>query len=578
MESPGSSVRAQAPWGLPRLFGGGGWLLAVLVAYVGAVCLLPLARLFALGLAPHGEGLDLGLLLRLLDEPRVRTALSNTLEASLWATLLSTLLGAGMALLLALTDLRGRAVLVFLLILPMLIPAQITALAWLEFLGPSSPLLQPLGLAPRMGTPNPLYSREGIVLLLGIEHSTIVFLAISAALRSLPGRLLEAARVAGAAPVTVLFRVVLPLALPAIGAGAALAFVSAVGNFGIPAFLGIPGRYPMMTTLIFQRLSGFGPGVLNEVAALALILAALAALGLLLQTLAQRGFGAEFARTGRPVQPYALGRARLPVAALVWTILLVIAVLPLLALVGGSLTRALGVPLSWETATLAHYLRVTGSGATRRAFFNSAVLAGSAALICAAVAVMLAYFVARRRTLLARGLSLAVDAPYALPGTVLAIAMILVFLRPLPLLGVTLYGTLWIILVAYLARFLALALRPTIAAMAALDRTMEEAAQIAGAGPLRRLWAILLPMVAPAAMAGGLLVFMGAFNELTVSVLLWSTGRETLGVLVFNLYDQGASTSAAAVSVLTVLATLAIAGLLTLLARRLPRGVLPWQA
>ncbi len=552
-------------------------MLALLAVYVGAVCLLPMARLFWMGLAPGGGAPDLGLLADQLAQPRVRTALGNTLEAGALATLLSVALGAGMAFLVALSDLRGRAVLVFMLILPMLIPAQITALAWLEFLGPSSPVLRPLGLAPPMGSRNPLYSREGIVLLLGVEHSTIVFLAVRAALRSVPDDLLEAARVGGVRPLAATARIVLPLTLPAIGAGAALAFVSAVGNFGIPAFLGIPGRYPMMTTLIFQRLSGFGPGALNEVAALALILAALAGLGLVAQTLAQRLHRFELSG-GRPVRGFALGPWRLPVEAAVWAVVLLVSVLPLVALVGGSVSRAVGVPLGLGTVTLDHYARVLASPATTRAFVNSTLLAGAAAAICAGVAVVMAYFVARRRTPLARALNLTIDAPYALPGTVLAIAIILVYLRPLPLVGIGLYGTIWIILVAYLARFLALALRPTVAAMAGVEAAMEEAAQVAGARPLRRLTAVLLPQVAPAAMAGGLLVFMGAFNELTVSILLWSTGNETLGVLVFNLYDLGATTRAAAVSVLTVLATLAIAGALTLLARRLPPGVLPWQA
>lgn len=573
MTGPGGSRPVLSRIGL----GDARWLLALLAVYVAAICLIPLVRLFWLGLAPDRAGLDLGLIAGLLRQQQVQTALSNTLEASLLATVLSVLLGAGMAFMVALTDIRGRAVLVFMLILPMLIPAQITALAWLEFLGPSSPVLGPFGLAPSMGTRNPLYSREGIVLLLGVEHSTIVFLAVRAALRAVPEDLVEAARASGAGPLATTGRIILPLTLPAIGAGAALAFVSAVGNFGIPAFLGIPGRYPMMTTLIFQRLAGFGPGVLNEVAALALILAALAATGLVVQTLAQRRYRVELAG-GRPVGAFPLGRARLPVEAGVWGVVVFVSVLPLVALLGGSVSRAVGVPLSFETVTLDHYMRVLSSPGTTRAFVNSTLLAATAAVICAAVAVLMAYFVARRRTPLARALNLIIDAPYALPGTVLAIAMILVYLQPLPLTGISLYGTLWIILLAYLARFLALALRPTVTAMAGVEAALEEAAQVAAARPLRRLFSVLLPAVAPAAMAGGLLVFMGAFNELTVSILLWSTGNETLGVLVFNLYDQGASTRAAAVSVLTVLATLAIAALLTLLARRLPPGVLPWQA
>jgi iron(III) transport system permease protein len=163
---------------------------------------------------------------------------------------------------------------------------------------------------------------------------------------------------------------------------------------------------------------------------------------------------------------------------------------------------------------------------------------------------------------------------------VLSIACILVYPKPLPGLGLSLYNTFWILLVAYLGRFLALAFRPTLAGFMALEPALEDAARVVGAGTWRRLTRILVPLVLPAAAAGALLVFMSAFNELTVSALLWSTGNETLGVIVFRLYDEGNSPAAAAVATLSVLVVLALAALASLAARLggLPRGALPWQA
>jgi iron(III) transport system permease protein len=174
-----------------------------------------------------------------------------------------------------------------------------------------------------------------------------------------------------------------------------------------------------------------------------------------------------------------------------------------------------------------------------------------------------------------RGLVLAAELPYALPGVVLAIAAILIFIRPV--LGLTLYNTLGIILVAYLARFFTLAHRPIAAAFRQLDIRLEEAAQMAGAGFARRLLTVALPLVAPAAAAGALLVFLTAFNELTVSALLWSAGHETLGVVVFGLEQGGDNTLAAAIASLTVLATVGLMGLASLLTRNLATAVLPWQ-
>ena len=191
--------------------------------------------------------------------------------------------------------------------------------------------------------------------------------------------------------------------------------------------------------------------------------------------------------------------------------------------------------------------------------------------------VPLAYFLVWRRNRLLRLVNLVTEVPYALPGVVLAIAAILVFLKPLPLLGVSLYNTIWIILFCYLARFLVLGLRPIISGYHQLDRTLEEASQIAGARLLRRLVTIIMPLVAPAAAAGALLIFLTAFNELTVSALLWSSGTETLGVVFFSFQQGGDSTYAAALGVLTVMVSFGLMLATLALANRLPRGVLPWR-
>lgn len=158
----------------------------------------------------------------------------------------------------------------------------------------------------------------------------------------------------------------------------------------------------------------------------------------------------------------------------------------------------------------------------------------------------------------------------------LAIACILLFLRPLPLIG-SLYGTAWIILVAYLMRFFALAMKPVTTAIGQLSRDLNEAAAVSGAGPLRRLMTITGPLTAPAAVAGALLVFMSAFNELTVSALLWSSGHETLGVVLFSLEEAGLGTHAAAIAVTTILIVVVLLAVLDRLGKKLPPGVLPWR-
>jgi iron(III) transport system permease protein len=500
-------------------------------------------------------------------------------STALAGTVLALALGTPAALLVTLTDLRGKAALVFAFMLPLLIPPQIIAAAWIELLGPASPLLRPFGLAPAAGSPHPLYGAGGVSLLFGVEHAPLVFLTLAAGLRALPRSLVEAAQAAGALRWRILRTIVLPLALPALAAGAALAFVSAIGNFGTPALLGIPGGYTVLTTLIYQRLAGFGPKVLGEVADLSLLLAVIAALGLAAAGLIGRRSDARVSATEPAPLCWSLGRWRLTAELLSWLILGALVVLPLAALVATSLLPAYGVPLSLQTATTENYRYIlTEHAAAARAARNSATLAGAAAILLAALTVPLGLLLVWRKSTVTRLLALAAELPYALPGIVLAIACILVLIRPLPLLGVSLYNTIWIILAAYLARFLTLALRPVAAAYLQLDRVLEEAAQMAGAGLTRRLRTILVPLLAPAIAAGALLVFLTALNELTLSILLWSSGNETLGIVVFSLEQGGDTLSAAALAVLAVIATILLMLLANLVAHRLPRGTLPWRA
>lgn len=550
--------------------------LAALVVFVAVFCVWPVARLSLEAVLPAGR-LDLDVARRVLASPATWRATWRTLDTSLCATVLSIGLGSAFAVLVALTDVRAKAAIVFCVMLPLMVPSQVTAIAWISLFGPSSALLNAVGAAPPPGSPHPIYGRGGIILLLGLEHAPFVFLAVRAALRAVPRELVEAARASGARPVRVLRSVALPLALPGLAAGALLAFVSSIGNFGVPALLGIPAGYDTLTTLIYQRLAGFGPRVLSDMAVLSLLIGALALAGVWLQVGVTRAGDYRAAGHAPPFAGWSLGPARPAVELVCWTVLAIGVAVPFVALIASSLVAAIGVPLTFETMTLRNFVEAMFvQASTARAFANSFLLSTAAALVLAAVAVPLGYFLAWRARTSMRVLSALIELPYAVPGIVLAIAFILVFLRPLPILGVSIYGTLWIILAAYLARFLALSVRPVVSAFAQLDPALDEAAQSAGARLGRRLRTVVLPLVAPAALAGALLVFLTALNELTVSALLWSSGAETLGVTVFSLQEAGDAPLAAAISVIAVVVVVALMGALTLLARRLPPGTLPW--
>ncbi|MBK0329224.1 iron ABC transporter permease [Rhodobacteraceae bacterium F11138] len=552
-------------------------LTTMIFAIIVLFSLLPMIRLLQEVILPGGtfsvEAIRSG-----LGDPVVWRATWNTIVVGLGGTVVAVAMGVVVSIIVTLTNIRMTQTLILFFVTPLMIAPQVTALAWLQLFGPSSAFLNALGLAPPLGTPNPLYSAGGIIALLGIQYAPLVFLILRAGLRKLPRELVEASQAGGAGPFRVIGTIVLPLMTPSIVGAAALTFVSCVGNFGIPAFLGIPANYLVLPTLIFQRLAGGGPAVLSEVAYLSALIGVLAMAGIVLQDYISRRRDFRITTTSLPIDRYNLGIWRLPMEAAMWMLIAVILVLPMCGLVLTSLVRGYGVALNADTVTLENYSFILFEhSAARRAFVNSLMLSITAAVFAVFVAVPIGYLITWGKQRWIRWLNFAIELPYALPGVVLAIASLLLFLKPIPVLGIQIYNTVWIILFAYLARFLVLAIRPTVSGYTQLDRTLEEAAEIAGASLFMRLRTIIFPLVAPAAMAGGLLIFMTALSELTVSALLWSSGSETIGVVIFSFEQGGDSKYASALSAVIVAVTFLIMLGVNSFSDKLPDGVLPWR-
>ena len=313
-----------------------GWLLSTILIVAISLTLAPVLRLFVEGVTDQGA-VGLSLAGEVLRQPSTLSALKHSLVTAGFGTLVSVVLGSAFAFLVALTDLRAKAALVFCLMIPMMIPPQITALSWTQIMGPSSVLLKTLGLAPPLGSPQPLYSAQGIILLLGIQHMSIIFLTLRAGLRAIPQEVVEAARISGARGLRTWWQVVMPLTLPSLAAGTAITFVTALGNFGIPAMLGIPAGYATLPTLVYQKLAGMGTSVLAEVSILAMLIGAVAVTGILTQRFFQsRQRVYLVGATSRPLA-IPLGAARLPVEVLLWAVVCTILVLPMFGLLATSL-------------------------------------------------------------------------------------------------------------------------------------------------------------------------------------------------------------------------------------------------
>ncbi|MQB10782.1 iron ABC transporter permease [Agrobacterium sp. ICMP 6402] len=550
------------------------WLFPFVVSVVFALSALPLGRLAYTGIISSLNG-DIW---RLLADPALWDAALNTLSTSFFGMLISLAIGGAFALALTLCDIRGKSILSFLFMLPMMIPPQVTALSWIGMTGPSSTLLKAIGLAPPMGSPQPLYSIAGIALLLGVQHAPLVYLSLRAGLLALPQDGIEAAKLSGASPRRVLVDIILPLSTPGLIAGAAISFVSNVGNFGIPAILGIPGSIFTLPTLIYSRFASFGTSTFGDIAILSTMIAIISVAGLALQERAMKGRDYRIIGLSGKAATFGLARWRVPAELALWLVLFFMLVAPLAALMASSLAPAYGVPLSLKTVTLHAYEELLyRQSVTRTAFRNSLFLATATSLCLLAVTVLTAYFLVRGKSRFMFLLSALVDIPYALPGVVISVSFVLLFAAPIPLLGFTLYGTIWIILLAYFSSFFAVSLKPMVSAFLQFDPSLEEAARLSGAGFWRRLTDIILPLVGPAAGASVILVFLIACNELTVSALLWSAGTQTLGVLIYNLDDSGSFDLASGLSVLVVIMVIFLMLLLEILGRYLPKGVVPWR-
>jgi len=373
----------------------------------------------------------------------------------------------------------------------------------------------------------------------------VAYLVIAAALRRIPGNLEESARISGAGTARVLGTVTLPLLRPGLLAAFVLTLVANLSDFGIPALIGLPERYTTLTTLVYRYLaSSTTSNPLPAVSAIGLVLLVLAVLTVLVQRALPTGMQLGSGSAGMELE---LGRARIPVAALLWSWTAVICLVPLLALAGQALLPAPGVPLTIENLTLENIIRASTSPGAVSGIANSIMLAGSAAVCCTVLGLGIALLLTRGTHRSNGALDVAATLPQALPGLVVAVGWLLIA----PMLGI--FNTSWVILGAYVMAFMALVVQAVRAPLASVSSTLEEAARTAGATPLRALLDVTARLAVPAAVTGGVVVLLTAVRELTISILLVAPGSQTLGVAIFNLQQSGDYGGASALALLVAL-------------------------
>jgi iron(III) transport system permease protein len=504
----------------------------------------------------YGFTFDWQMFVHVIMDPSNVQAMWNTILIAFWVTLLGTLLGVFYAWLIGRTNIPLKNLMKTLFVIPYMFPPFIGAVAWGLLLSPRAGYINRMWMQ-MMGTREALFninSIAGIVFVQICYYFPFVFLQVVSALERMDPTLEESARISGANQLYVIRKITLPLVVPAIAAGAMLILISTLSHFGVPAMLGFSRGIFTLPTKIYElinRSAGSFEGI-RQGAALSILLVLVVVIALWLQRKILKAGHYDIIR-GKSMRPMLINLrgAKYPLLFVCLASLFVIVVLPLFIIFAVGSLRAYGLPLQLSNMTLANFHHVLfSSRMAQDAIRNSFVLSISSAIIAMFVGTMIAYVVVKVKVKGKALLEILALLPYSVPGIVLAIGVILMWSGTFYL---NLYNTIWIILVAYIARYVAFAMKSSSASLEQVHYSLEEAARSCGATHLESLRDITVALIRPGMIAGFFLIFLPAMRELTTSILLYGPYTRTLGVAIYAINAEGNITQSAALSAIAIL-------------------------
>ena len=491
------------------------------------------------------------------------SCLRNTVVTAGLAMVFGVLLAFPLAWLVGRTNLYGKRFFRFLFVTTYMVPPYVGAMAWLRLLNPNVGTLN-VFLKTLLGLPeNPfnIYSVGGLVWVLTTFYYPYAFITISRAMEKMDPTLEEASRISGASALRTLFTVTLPLMLPSVAAAALLVFVAAASCYGIPSIIGAPGQIYTVTTRIMDYVTVGSQQGLTDASNLAVFLMAISLFALYLSN-AVVGRRDYITISGKSTSPVIvdLGKWRIPLTVLVSLFALVVVVIPFVTVFATSLTVNLGKSVfAPGNVTLKYW----NTALTRKSILasskNSLLSAFWAASFGMAICFVMAYLLKRTNVRGRRIPDFLITVGSGTPSVVVALALIMTMSGRF---GINIYNTMAIMVVAYMTKYMLMGMRTVASAFSQISPSLEEAAQVSGAGWLRRLRDVLFPLLAPSVVAGWFLIFMPCFYELTMSNLLYSTDTKTLGVELFTYQtyhsQQTASALAGGILVLVVVLNLVL--------------------
>lgn len=516
-------------------------VILIIVDFMLVFQVLPMVYLIIKAFFPEGS-FTFEVFQRLYTYQMNLGALKNTLIAATVTMVLGTLIAFPLAWLVGRTNLFGKKFFRSLFVLTYMVPPYVGAMAWLRLLNPNvGTMNQFFRLLFGLGdTPGPLniYTLGGLIWVLTTFYYPYAFITISRAMEKMDPSLEEASRISGASPLLTVFRVTLPMMTPSLIAGALLVFVAAMSCYGIPSIIGAPGKVHTVTTRIIEY-NGLGAQGISDATGLAVFLMALAILILYLSdfVVARKQYITVSGKSTRP-NIVDLGKWRVPLTVLVSLFATIVVLIPFATILTTSFKIDVGKSLfDPENFTLTQWQTIFSRSETMSCLKNSLIFGVVTATVGIVVACTMSYLLQRTKI---RGRKLPdflITLGSGTPSVVIALGLIMTMKGDF---GVNIYNTAYIMIVAYLIKYLMMGMRTVVSAMSQIHVSLEECSQISGASWTRTMLKITGPLIFPSIAAGWFLIFIPSFYELSMTTLLYSNSTKTIG---FQLYEYWTFTS-----------------------------------
>ena len=529
---------------------------------------LPMSWLVYYSFVDKNGAFTIGNFGRLFSESAFIEPLVTTFVLATTTSMICCLVAAPMGWLVARTDMPLRRTVRLLVTASFVTPPFLGAIAWELLAAPNSGLLNQAYRALTGAEQNThlfdIYSFPGLTFVIACYTFPYVFVLVANALDRMPSELEDASAILGGGAWVTARRVTVPLAMPALLAGALVAFLQAMTLFGSPAILALPAGFHTMTTKIWSLFQYPPKPELAAAASLPLLVLTVILLRAEHMILGRRGYTVVGGKNSDP-RIVRLGRWRWIALAICFLVLLCPIFLPYGALLNAAFSNVASHVVSFNNFTFKniHFVFFDLS-ATKLAFYNTFVLGITTATLGTILALVISYLTTRQAVIGYRALGFLATAPVAIPGIVLGVGLFLSYTRP----PFVLYGTLWILLLAFLTLSLPAAYQQMQSAFRAIHPELEDASRILGATRLRALYEVTAPLLRTSVIATWCFVFVGTIRELSAAVMLFTSETKVISVLIFDLNESG---DLAAISVLGIIMLIVTFGIVTL-ANRLRIG------